>query len=206
MPRHWKGDTVTFANEEGAIEATNHLIQLGHKRIATVTGPLHLSNARARLTGFRHALKHADLSVPVDYVQEANFDRDGGYAAGLRLMALKLRPTAIFAQNDLMAMGVLVAIRERGLRCPQDISLFGFDGLDLMALMDPPLSSVMQPSYQLGSVGVQLLLERVSDPEKKYRHHVLPTELRVRGSAAPPPPARAKHKPAKLGKKTNTTL
>jgi LacI family transcriptional regulator len=186
LPRHWKGDTVTFANEEGASQATNHLINLGHTRVATVTGPIHITSAHARLTGFRRALKRAGINVPTDYVQESNFDREGGYEAGRRLLELADRPTAIFAQNDLMAMGVLMAMRQMNLSCPEDISIIGFDGLDVMEMMDPPLSSVMQPGYQLGSVGVQLLLERVSDPSRKFRHQILPTELRLRDSTAAP--------------------
>ncbi|NYF50511.1 LacI family DNA-binding transcriptional regulator [Tunturiibacter gelidoferens] len=196
MPRHWKGDTVTVANDEGALNATQHLIQLGHKRIATITGPLQLTIAHARLAGFRRALKQANIQIPAEYVQESSFDRAGGYSAALGLLQLKPRPTAIFAQNDMIAMGVVMAIRELGLRCPHDVSLFGFDGLEVTELMDPPLSSVLQPGYQLGSLGVQLLLERVSDPNRPFRHHVLPTELRLGASIAPPPPTRqSKKKP-----------
>jgi DNA-binding LacI/PurR family transcriptional regulator len=189
LPRHWKGDTVTVANAEGAAMATNYLIAVGHRRIATVTGPLHLSNAGARLKGFRAALKEARITIPKEYLQESTFDSGGGYVAALRLLQLTPRPTAIFAQNDLMAMGVLSAVRECGLRCPADVSVFGFDGLDVTDFTNPPLSSVMQPGYQLGSVGVQVLLERVHNPARKYLHRVLPTELRLRGSVAPPPSA-----------------
>ena len=187
LPRHWKGDTVTVSNAEGADQATQHLIELGHKRIATVTGPLHVSNASARLKGFRGALKRAKIVIPREYVQESTFDRAGGYSAALRLLQINPPPTAIFAQNDMMAMGVVGAIRDHGLRCPADISVFGFDGLEVTDLMDPPLSSVVQPGYQLGSVGVQVLLERVQNPGRKYTHRVLPTELRLRDSVAPPP-------------------
>jgi DNA-binding LacI/PurR family transcriptional regulator len=186
LPGHWKGDTVTVANADGADQATSHLIELGHKRIATVAGPLDLSNAKARLKGFKSALKRAKISVPSAYIQESTFDRVGGYSAALTLLRLNPRPTAIFAQNDLMAMGVQVAIRECGLHCPNDVSVFGFDGLEVTELMDPPLSSVVQPGYQLGSIAVEILLERVKDPTRKYRHRVLPTELRLRGSVAPP--------------------
>jgi DNA-binding LacI/PurR family transcriptional regulator len=190
MPRHWKGDTVTVANEEGAVQATQHLIDLGHKHIATITGPLHLSGAHARLMGFRRALKQAAIQVPMEYVQESSFDRAGGYSAALGLLQMTPRPTAIFAQNDMIAMGVAMAIRELGLLCPHDVSLVGFDGLDVTELMDPPLASVMQPGYQLGAMGIQLLLERVKEPDRLFRHHVLPTTLRLGASIGPPPPVR----------------
>jgi DNA-binding LacI/PurR family transcriptional regulator len=188
IPRDWKGDTVTIDNEDGAMQATQHLIRLGHVRIATVTGPLHLTNATDRRTGFRRALREANILIPSEYEQESSFNREGGYSAALKLLRMEPRPTAIFAQNDLMAMGVMVAIRELGLQCPRDVSLFGFDGLEVMELMDPPLSSVLQPGYQLGAMGVQLLVERIDDPAREFVHHVLPTNLLLRASAAAPPP------------------
>jgi LacI family transcriptional regulator len=187
IPRDWKGDTVTIDNEDGAMQATQHLIRLGHMRIATVTGPLHLTNAIDRRTGFRRALREANILIPSEYEQESSFNREGGYSAALKLLKMEPRPTAIFAQNDLMAMGVMVAIRELGLQCPHDVSLFGFDGLEVMELMDPPLSSVLQPGYQLGAMGVQLLVERIDDPAREFVHHVLPTNLLLRASAAAPP-------------------
>ena len=187
LPRHWQGDTITFATAEGAARATNHLLELGHTRIATITGPLHLSNAADRLKGFRSAMKQAKISIPKDYILESTFDGSGGHNSALQLLKLSPRPTAIFAQNDLMAMGVLSAIRELGLHCPADISVFGFDGLEITNLMTPTLASVEQPGYQLGSVGVKVLLERVNNPTRKYTHLVLPSKLRLGGSIGPPP-------------------
>jgi LacI family transcriptional regulator len=149
---------------------------------------LSLTNATDRRTGFRRALRDASILIPSEYEQESSFNREGGYSAAIKLLKMEPRPTAIFAQNDLMAMGVMVAIRQLGLQCPRDISLFGFDGLEVMELMDPPLSSVLQPGYQLGAKGVELLLGRVNDPTLPFSHQVLPTELLVRASAAAPPP------------------
>lgn len=202
VPRDWKGDAVTIDNVNGAEQAVHHLITLGHERIATVTGPLHLTNARDRLKGFRRALKECNILIPAEFVQESSFDRKGGYAAAMKLLTMETRPSAIFAQNDLMAMGVLQAIREVGLKCPEDISLFGFDGLDVMELIDPPLSSVQQPGYQLGELGVQLLVNRVNDPETECSHRVLPTELLLRASVAAPRDAQTsrKHKALKVKK------
>ena len=190
MPRHFKGDTVTVANDEGAMQAVTHFVRLGHKRIATITGPLHLTNAHARLSGFRRALTQASISIPSEYVQESTFEREGGYTAARMLLAMNPAPTAIFAQNDLMAMGTLLAIRNMGLRCPEDVSVCGFDGLEMAELTDPPLSSVVQPGYQLCSLGIKLLLDRVANPERQFRHEVLATELRVRASTGPPPAVR----------------
>lgn len=189
MPRNWKGDSVTVANDDGAFRAVQYLIQLGHKRIACVTGPLHLTNAQERLAGYRRALKLAGLPIPEAYVRKSTFDRVGGYNDALVLLRLRSRPTAIFAQNDLMAMGALLAIRELKLRCPQDVSVIGFDDLDVTELMDPPLASIRQPGYQMGATAVQMLLDRVNMDEVRAapgQHRVLETELRIRESVAPP--------------------
>ncbi|MGC1869595.1 MAG: LacI family DNA-binding transcriptional regulator [Acidobacteriaceae bacterium] len=189
MPRNWKGDSVTVSNEDGAFRAVEYLIQLGHERIACITGPLHLPNAQERLAGYQRALKLAGLSYPEGYVRESTFDRTGGYKDALVLLRLRDRPTAIFAQNDLMAMGTLLAIRELQLRCPHDVSVIGFDDLDVTELMDPTLASVRQSGYQMGATAVQMLLDRVNVDEIRAapgRHRVLETELRIRKSVAPP--------------------
>src|SRR5579862_4494113 len=131
LPRNWSGDSVTADNEAGAYNATRHLLQLGHTRLATITGPLHFTNAKERLSGFKRAMKEAKLHLSPEYVQETTFDKHGGHAKTLILLRLIPRPTAIFAGNDLIALGALLAVREAGLRCPEDISIMGFDDLDL---------------------------------------------------------------------------
>ncbi|MGB8480764.1 MAG: LacI family DNA-binding transcriptional regulator [Acidobacteriaceae bacterium] len=189
MPRNWKGDSVTVSNEDGAFRAVQYLIQLGHKSIACITGPMHLPNAQERLAGYKRGLKLAGLPFQDNYVRKSTFDRVGGYNDALALLRLRNRPTAIFAQNDLMAMGTLLAIRELKLRCPQDVSVIGFDDLDVTELMDPPLASIRQPGYQMGATAVQMLLDRVNLDEVRVapgQHRVLETELRVRESVAPP--------------------
>jgi len=199
MPRNWKGDSVTVSNQDGAFRAVQYLIQLGHKSIACITGPLHLPNAQERLAGYKRGLKLAGLPFLDDYVRKSTFDRVGGYNDALALLRLRNRPTAIFAQNDLMAMGTLLAIRELKLRCPQDVSVIGFDDLDVTELMDPPLASIRQPGYQMGATAVQMLLDRVNVDEVRAapgQHRVLETELRVRESVAPPKTAsRAPRRP-----------
>ncbi len=188
-PRQWKGDSITVSNEDGALRAVQYLIQLGHRRIACITGPLHLTNAQERLAGYKRALKVAALPFHDEYLRKSTFDRVGGYAESLELLRVRSRPTAIFAQNDLMAMGALLAIRELNLRCPQDVSVIGFDDLDVTELMVPPLASVHQPGYQMGATAVQMLLDRVNLAEVRAGpglHRVLETELRIRESVAPP--------------------
>jgi LacI family transcriptional regulator len=187
LPRNWSGDSVTANHEAGAYNATRHLIQLGHTRLATVTGPLHLTNAKERLGGFRRAMKEAKLHLSPEYAQETSFDKQGGYAKTLILLRLIPRPTAIFAGNDMIALGALLAVREAGLRCPEDVSIMGFDDLDLCETTNPSLSSVSQSGYQLGTTAARLLLDRREGDTGPAKHIVLETVLNLRHSVGPPP-------------------
>ena len=185
LPRDWEGDTVTADNENGAYKATRHLIELGHTQLATITGPLHLTNAQERLNGFRQAFKEAGLQIAPEYVQEATFDKQGGASKTALLLRLIPRPTAIFAGNDMIALGVLAAIRDAGLRCPQDVSVIGFDDLELAEAINPSLSSVSQSGYQLGSTAASILLERIQGDTGPAKHVVLETSLKLRDSVIP---------------------
>jgi DNA-binding LacI/PurR family transcriptional regulator len=187
LPKNWSGDTVTADNEAGAYNATKCLLQMRHTQLATITGPLHLTNAKERLSGFKRAVKEAKLQLAPEYVQETTFDKHGGYAKTLILLRLIPRPTAIFAGNDMIALGTLLAIREAGLHCPQDISIMGFDDLDLAENTNPALSSVSQSGYQLGTTAARILLDRIGGDTGPPKHIVLPTSLRLRDSSAPPP-------------------
>jgi len=185
-PADWKGDAVMVANEDGAFQATEHLINMGHVQMAAIAGPAHLTNAAERLAGFRKALAKHKIEIAPEYIQETKFDRDSGYRSGIRLLSMLPRPTAIFASNDLMALGALLAARELGLRCPKDISIIGFDNLDLGMFTDPALSSVHQSGYQMGARAARLLLERIQGKKGRAQQIVLPTELKIRNSVAPP--------------------
>ncbi len=186
LPKNWSGDSVTADNEAGAYNAVRHLIQLGHTKLATITGPLHLTNATERLGGFRRAMKVAKLPLSPEYVQQTTFDRQGGHAKTLILLRLIPRPTAIFAGNDMIALGVLLAVREAGLRCPEEVSIMGFDDLDLGETTNPSLSSVSQSGYQLGTTAARLLLDRREGDASPAKHIVLETMLHLRDSVAPP--------------------
>lgn len=186
LPKDWSGDTVTADNQAGAYKATRYLIEMGHKQLATITGPLHLTNAKERLNGFRQAIKEAKLQLASEYVQEATFDKQGGAMKARLLLRLIPRPTAIFAGNDMIALGVLTAIRDAGLRCPDDVSVIGFDDLDIAETTNPALSSVSQSGYQLGTTAARILLERIRGDAGPAKHIVLETSLQVRDSVAAP--------------------
>jgi LacI family transcriptional regulator len=186
VPDGWRGDAVLVANAEGAYLATRHLIQMGHERLAVIAGPLGLTNAAERLKGFTRALSEAQMEIEPEFVQEARFDTASGYQAALRLLRMLPRPTAIFACNDLMAFGVLQAARELNLRCPEDLSIVGFDSLEFTNFTDPSLTSVYQPGYQLGAAAARLLLQRIDGMRSAPKKVLLPTELRKRDSVGPP--------------------
>jgi LacI family transcriptional regulator len=158
-----------------------------HTRLAAITGPLHLTNAKERLDGFKRAVRKSGLRLGPEYIQETTFDKQGGHSKALVLLRLVPRPTAIFAGNDMIALGALLAIRELGLRCPEDVSLMGFDDLDLAETTDPSLSSVSQSGYQLGSTAARILLDRLNGDKGPAKHLVLQTSLRLRHSVAAPP-------------------
>ena len=186
LPKNWSGDSVTANNEAGAYNATRHLIRLGHTRLSAITGPLHLTNAQERLVGFKRAMKGAKLHLPPEYAQETTFDKQGGHAKTLILLRLIPRPTAIFAGNDMIALGALLAVREAGLRCPEDISIMGFDDMDLCETTNPSLSSVSQSGYQLGTTAARILVDRREGDASPAKHIVLETLLHLRDSVAPP--------------------
>jgi LacI family transcriptional regulator len=187
LPKNWMGDSVTADNEAGAYNAARCLLQIGHTRLGVITGPLHLTNAKERLGGFKRAVREAKIALSPEYVQETSFDKSGGYSKALVLLRLIPRPTAIFAGNDLIALGALLAIRESGLRCPEDISIIGFDDLDLAETTNPSLTSVSQSGYQLGTTAARILLDRLNGDTSPARHVVLDTSLKLRHSVTGPP-------------------
>ena len=197
-------DYVTSKNYEGAYTATQYLISLGHKNIAFLSHPLiNLLPVNERLRGYRAALDEAGL--PSDKPKLIGTNREIGtrqaleaYGAGTgpeieeiaHCLQQPQRPTAIFALNDVIALLVLKAATLVGLRIPDDLSLIGFDDIELAAHLDVPLTTVAQDSFGLGKRGAELLIERIEGYNGPPRQETLPTQLRVRASTTQPPPAR----------------
>jgi LacI family transcriptional regulator len=181
-PARWRGDIVTVANEEGGYRAGRFLLQMGHRVIGVASGPYHLVNAAERLAGFLRAMHEANVPCDREYIQESHFDRAGGHTSAQRLLQLRPCPTAIFAANDLIALGALAAVREFRLNCPRDVSIIGFDALDWTEFSDPALTSIYQPGYQLGGTAARLLLSRIEGANHPPQRIVLQTELRIRNS------------------------
>jgi LacI family transcriptional regulator len=178
-------DTVILNNELGACLGTRHLIKLGHKRIAIVSGPQHLSNARDRLEGFRKTLRAARISIPKNYVEFGDFREASGFQAAERLLNLDSPPTAIFVANNEMMAGTLSAVRQRRVKVPRDLSLVGFDDARWAQYLEPPLTVVSQPAELMGQKAAQLLLTRLSG-RTTPQTAIFEPELIVRRSATAP--------------------
>ncbi|GAB3809798.1 LacI family DNA-binding transcriptional regulator [Micromonospora zhanjiangensis] len=182
-------DDVPFVgatNWRGGRAATRHLIELGHRRIAMIGGPDEVLCCRARLAGYETAMRAAGLEVTSDLVVSAALTREDGYAAARVLLSGADRPTAIFAANDLQALGVYQAAREAGLRIPDDLSVVGFDDLPVVAWVDPPMTTVHQPLTEMAVAATELALALSRGEELPQLGMELATSLTVRESTAPP--------------------
>jgi LacI family transcriptional regulator len=181
---------VSSDNAAGAEAAVNHLYELGHRRIATVTGPLHLPPAAERLAGYRRACGRLGLAVPGEYVVEGDFFLDSGQDAGRGLLSLAEPPTAIFAAGDQMAIGAMHAAADAGLSVPRDLAVVGFDDIDAASLVRPALTTVAQDQRALGEAAVAALRDLLdSGPGKTTlpaESHIVPTRLLIRGSSRYP--------------------
>lgn len=187
LPRGWDGDSMTSSNERGAREATEYLLRLGHKRLAMIAGLQHSTSFDNRRSGFKRALRERGITIRPEYIQQSGADSQSGYVTAMRLMKLRPRPTALLAGNDVIALGALRAFRELGLRCPEDVSLIGFDDLDFCEMTAPALTTVSQPGYEFGSAAATLLLQRIRGDLQHPRHVVMDTTLKLRQSVARPP-------------------
>jgi LacI family transcriptional regulator len=174
---------VEMDNVAAARMAVEHLIRQGHRRIATITGPLNMTSGEDRLAGYRQALEAHRLPVEDDLIVEGDFTEAGAIAAARRLLSRSV--TAIFAASDIMAVGALKVLREADTRVPQDVALVGFDDVPLAAAVEPALTTVHQPIEQMGSMAADLLLSLLENPpdgQAPAHRIILPGKLVVRGS------------------------
>lgn len=178
-------DEIFTANEVGGRLATEYLLRLGHRRIGCITGPSHLTPSAHRVEGYRQALIAAGIQPNERLMIAADFQHSGGYVGAQTLLAQPQPPSAIFACNDLMAVGVLYAAHEAGLRVPQDLSLIGYDDIPLASYAIPRLTTISQPGEDLGRAAVDQLIERLKHPRAAARHTMLPVQLVERDSCAP---------------------
>jgi LacI family transcriptional regulator len=174
---------VISDNAEGASLAIEHLHELGHERIATITGPTHMRVGMDRLVGYRRALDRIGLPYRDDYVRDGDFYFDSGTVAMQELLSLPDPPTAVFAASDLMAAGSIRAIEQAGLSVPADIAVVGFDDIQLAAMMQPALTTIRQDKLGLGSAAADALLRMIELDGAPPPGITLPVELVVRASS-----------------------
>ena len=177
--------TVDADNAAGAVAATEHLLALGHRRIALLGGREDLESARLREQGFRHAMAAAGVPVDPELVRVGGYRPETASAPAHELLSLPDRPTAVFAANDISAIRTIEVAHELGLRVPQDVSVVGFDNVPESVLCDPSLTTVAQPLHDIGATAVRMLVELLAGREPTPGHVCLPTRLVVRDSTGP---------------------
>jgi LacI family xylobiose transport system transcriptional regulator len=180
--------SIGATNWQGGLAATRHLVELGHRRIGAISGPSRMICSRARVDGYRAALETAGLPVAADLIKAGDFHHETGYRLGLELLRRPDRPTAVFAGNDLQALGLYEAARELGLRIPEDLSVVGFDDLPVARWVGPPLTTVRQPLMKMAEAAARLVLDlgRQDTPPTATRVE-LATTLVIRSSTTTPP-------------------
>jgi LacI family transcriptional regulator len=182
----FEGDVVLGDSVAGARDLVTHLVTLGHRQIAIITETDDISTGRDRLQGYRQALLAANITPDPQLIVRERFDIGGGYRGMQRLLALATPPTALFAVNNLVAVGALRAIREAGRDVPHDMALVCFDDVPYAAEICPFLTVMAQPAETFGTIAMQLLLERIGGrASERPRRVVLPAEMIVRTSCAP---------------------
>lgn len=181
-------DTVAIANLDAAYGVVRHLQRLGHRRIATITGPAGNRDAHERTQGYRNAMCDAGITNTRALEVTGDFAEPSGYQGAQALMRLSPPPTAVFVANDVMAVGALGALRDAGLRVPRDMAVVGFDDIGLARHLTPPLTTVRVDAYQMGERALQRLLRRDrGEPAPARAHEVLSTSLVVRSSCGASP-------------------
>jgi len=180
IPQSYTGPSVTLDNVAAGCLAAEHLLDLGHTKLAHISGPLSLRLARERQEGFRAAVERRGL-IPCLFV-EGSWECDDGYRAMQAILAGATRPTAIFAANDRMAIGATRAMVETGLRVPEDVSVVGLDNIEISAFQNPPLTTVQQSFEDLATLALQLLFDMMAERELTRPQRVLQPRLIVRES------------------------
>jgi DNA-binding LacI/PurR family transcriptional regulator len=177
-----KTDLVEVDNYRGGFEAVTHLIERGHKSIGLIEGRIQVSTNRERRRGYLDALADAGIPVRKDLMREGDFRQESGRVLAGQLLDMKKPPTALFALNNLMTIGALNAIHQRNLKVPTDVAIVGFDDLPFAEALDPPLTVVRQPAYEVGRQAMELLLKRIMEPARSTVTMRLLPQLIVRRS------------------------
>jgi LacI family repressor for deo operon, udp, cdd, tsx, nupC, and nupG len=174
--------TVSIDNISSARRATEYLISLGHRRIGYVSGPMNVILNRDRLKGYKQALATNGIELESILVQEGDYSFDSGYKLAMKYFSLENPPTALFSANDEMAIGCVKAAKAMGLRVPEDLSIVGFDNIRTSQIVEPAITTVAQPMYEIGEKAMLLLLGLIKDETLTKRQFVLEDQLIIRDS------------------------
>ncbi len=180
-----KTSTVVVDDFEGAFQAVEHLIATGHRRIAHIAGPANLTNSQQRLKGYREALHKHHIPIDETLIAHSDFSQENASKVAEKLLQASSLPDAFFCVNDRVAIGAMLAVKAAGLHIPRDIALVGFNNQPVTAIMEPPISSVSQPAYDMGKAAARILFNQVLEPSNIYtlENLVLKTHLVVRHSS-----------------------
>lgn len=181
-PILFASDKIQDNSLQGGYMAAKHLIECGHREIGCITGPLIRHQAQMRYEGYKRALAEAGIAINPDWIVESDFECEGGYQAFEKLYQRGKLPSALFVSNDMMAMGVIQAANQRGLRVPDDLSLIGYDDVHIAKFMTPALTTIHQPKYRLGKAAIDTLLYRLENPDTTAQVVQLEPTLVVRNS------------------------
>jgi DNA-binding LacI/PurR family transcriptional regulator len=179
-------DTVIVDNIRGAYEAVDHLVRLGHRRIGFIEGRPELSTSKERLRGYEQALREHGIALDPTLIRRGDSRQASGRVLTQALLALPKRPTALLVGNNLMTLGALEALHLQGVSIPDDLALVGYDDMPWAMAFNPPLTAVRQPGYEVGRRAVELLLQRIREPERSPTLLMLQPELVVRRSCGAP--------------------
>lgn len=175
-------DVVKVDNTAGAFNAIEHLIKLGHKRIAHITGNPQIPTTLERITGYEQALKKHGFKIDRDIIKSKESDYKSGVVLAAELLDMQDPPTAIFTANNLLTLGALETIHHRGLSIPEDVAIVGFDDMYWSMSLNPPLTAVRQSGFEIGRRATDLLYQRIAEPDRATVNIVLKTELMIRKS------------------------
>ncbi len=175
-------DTVLVDNFNGSLSAIQYLIALGHTRVGVISGPLHLTTGRERYAGYLQAMSDAGIKVDSSLTRFGDYRQSSGYALAQDLMTSTNPPTALFVANNQMTIGALNAIHQMGRKIPDDVAVIGFDDLSWAVSLNPPLSTIAQPTFEIGVNAAELLLARLRNGDRPPRTVILKTQLVVRES------------------------
>ncbi len=175
--------SVAIDHKQGAYIVTQHLISLGHRKIGCVTGPLGLKTCIDRFVGYRNALEQNEIKLNKSFIYEGDYHFQSGYEAAKTMIEQKV--TAIFAFNDMMAYGVISGLRKNNIKIPDEMSIAGFDDIFFSEMLDIPLTTVRQPTYEMGQEAARVIIEEIKNGRKQSQHIVFEPKLQIRKSAKP---------------------